>query len=169
MDGSARIRLAVAGAALLLALSASLPANARDANGPGDSLWMPIGLNVGYSMNSAPRSNGLLLGPELSLVYFDQDAYWLGAYTEALRDFGAEEWRVGGGLEGGFASFGLDVGYQGILGRDGGHALRGRLIFSMLLVQLYGGVGARLLEPKAPVYGELGLLLKFPMLVGELD
>ncbi len=165
----ALLRLGVACAALLLALSTSLPAAARDANGPGDSLWMPIGLNVGYSMNPAPLSNGLLLGPELSLVYFDQDAYWLGAYTEALRDFGAEEWRVGGGLEGGFANFGLDVGYQGILGRDGGHALRSRLIFSMVLVQIYGGVGARLLEPKAPVYGELGLLLKFPFELGKLD
>jgi hypothetical protein len=130
---------------------------------------MPIGLNVGYSMNPDPRSNGLLLGPELSLVYFDHEAYWFGAYTEALRDFGADEWRVGGGLEGGFANFGLDVGYQGMLGRDTGHGLRGRLIFSMVFAQLYGGVGARLLEPEAPVYGELGVLLKFPFELAKLD
>jgi hypothetical protein len=167
---SARFRRPqVAIAAFAIAYACSSRVEARDAHGPGDSLWMPFGLNVGYAVNPAPTSNGLLLGPELSFVYFDRDAFWLGAYTEALHDFGAEEWRLGGGVEGGFANFGVDLGYQGTPNAEAPHALRARLLFSLVFVQLYGGMGVRLEPSDGPLRGELGLLLKFPFELGKLE
>ena len=59
-----------------------------------DSLWLPVGLNVGYSVNPSPLDNGFLIGPELSFVYLSKQLYWAGVYGDTLRDFGSDATRV---------------------------------------------------------------------------
>lgn len=152
-------------------LALSLGAGAARADGGPkirDSVWLPIGMNFGYSINPDPAPNGFLVGPELSLVYLDESAYWLGAYTDVLRDFGSDITRLSAGLEGGVAVFGLDLGYVSAFS-DGARAdgLRGRLLFSLAVVHLYGGVGHLFGEPESRTYGEVGLLLKAPIPLWE--
>ncbi len=78
-------------------LAASLGAGAARADGGPkirDSVWLPVGMSFGYSINPDPAPNGFLVGPELSLVYLDESAYWFGAYTDVLRDFGSDMTRL---------------------------------------------------------------------------
>lgn len=124
-----------------------------------DSLWMPVGLNLGYAVNPSPVPNGFLIGPEVSLVYLDQDVWWAGAYADALYDGGSERARISVGGEVGYAILGLDLGYVTTLRGEREQGFRARAMFSLAAVHLYGGAG-RLSDA---TYGELGVLLKFPI------
>ncbi len=128
-----------------------------------DSLWFPLGINTGYAINPAPLSNGFLIGPEASFVYLDHSATWAGVYTDVLRDFGAETTRWSVGAEFGVAIFGLDVGYVRSYGDVDWGGLRGRLLLSLAAIHLYGGPGWILSGEETEAYGEIGLLLKFPI------
>lgn len=155
----------------VLAAALWLPAPALADAGPkiDDSLWLPMGLNLGYSLNPDPAPNGLLIGPEISFVYLDRTGYWGGVYTDLLHDTGPEQWRFSGGLEGGVAIFGMDVGYVGASGDEWQHGLRGRLLISLAAIHLYGGVGTLFQQPDAVAYGELGVLLKFPLQLWQTE
>jgi len=155
-------------AALVIASTLSARSSLADA-GPkvSDSLWLPMGMNFGYSLNPDPAPNGFLVGPEVSLVYIGRDLYWFGAYTDVLRDFGTDATRLSAGLEAGMAIFGFDVGYVSEF-REGEQqsGVRGRLLFSFAAVHFYGGMGQVFGEPKHS-YGEIGVLLKVPIVLWE--
>lgn len=156
--------LAVVAAALVVSAT---PA-ARADGGPkfSDSLWVPLGLNLGYSLNPEPAPNGFLAGPELSFVYLDRSLYWLGAYTDVLRDFGTDTTRVSAGVESGVAIFGLDLGYVAAYKDDWRHGARARLLVTLPVLHFYAGVG-RVGGDGAHTWGEVGALFKFPIPVWE--
>lgn len=124
-----------------------------------DSLWMPVGVNLGWAVNPSPVRNGFLIGPEVSLVYLDQKGWWAGAYTDALYDGGSERARISAGGEVGYAILGIDLGYVTTLRGEREQGFRARAMLSLAAVHLYGGAG-RLSDS---TYGELGVLLKFPI------
>ncbi len=124
-----------------------------------DSLWMPVGVNLGWAVNPSPVSNGFLVGPEVSFVYLDQSGPWVGVYADALYDGGGDRTRISMGAEAGYAILGFDVGYVTTARGDREHGVRGRLMFSLAAVHLYGGAG-RLADS---TYGEAGVLIKIPL------
>jgi hypothetical protein len=152
-----------AGAALLATSVASADAGPKFS----DSLWLPLGLNLGYSLQPEPVPNGFVFGPEASFVYLDRSAYWLGAYADALHDFGPKNTRIGLGAEAGVAIFGLDAGYVRTVGDDPADGFRARLLISFAALHFYGGVGHTFGEPDRGTYGEIGALIKFPILLWE--
>jgi hypothetical protein len=123
-----------------------------------DSLWMPVGVNLGWAANS-PVPSGFLAGPEVSFVYLDQSGPWVGVYADALYDGGRDRTRLSVGAEAGYAILGLDVGYVSTALGDREHGVRGRLLLSFAAVHLYGGLG-RLADS---TYGEVGVLIKIPL------
>ncbi|MBK7583990.1 MAG: hypothetical protein IPI67_27810 [Myxococcales bacterium] len=134
-----------------------------------DSLWLPLGLNFGYSLNPDPVSNGFLVGPEASFVYLDHSTGWAGAYTDVLRDFGSDTTRLGVGAEAGMAIFGVDLGYERSFGDTNHHGIRGRFLLSFAAVHFYGGVGRVFADAGGFTYGEVGVLLKFPIMMWEKE
>ncbi len=134
-----------------------------------DSLWLPMGVNLGYSVNPDPLSNGFLLGTELSLVYIGKDFMWAGVYGDVLRDSGSKSTRMSVGAEAGAAIFGLDVGYVRQLSDPATDGFRARFLLSLAAVHLYGGVGHLFAEPEGQTYGEAGVLLKFPLMLVEAE
>lgn len=124
-----------------------------------DSLWLPIGVNLGWAVNPSPLPNGFLVGPEVSFVYLDQSGPWAGVYADALYDGGADRTRVSVGAEAGYAILGFDLGYVTTVRGAREHGLRGRLMFSLAAVHLYGGAG----RLAGTTYGEAGVLIKIPL------
>ncbi len=151
--------------ASLALVAACAPSTALADAGPKieNSLWLPIGINTGYAINPAHVSNGFLIGAEASLVYLDRSAKWAGVYTDLLRDFGSDTTRWSAGAEFGVTIFGLDLGYVRSYGDTDWSGVRGRFLLSMAAIHLYGGHGWILSGDETEVYGEVGLLLKFPI------
>jgi hypothetical protein len=143
---------------------------ARDANAQmrgfklEEGLFVPIGLNLGYSVNGdkgpAKAANGFLLGPEISLVKYDR-LWWTGAYADLLRDFGEGEWRSSAGLEAGYGPVGVDFGYVGAFRGDVSHGVRVRGIVTLPPLGIYGGYGRTWTDGVS--YGEIGVLFKIPL------
>lgn len=145
----------------LVALLSSGEARASDFEG----VFVPVGANVGGSMRTGD-GGGLVLGAEASVVYFN--GAWVGAYADALWDFGPSELRHSIGPEIGLGPLGVDFGYLGAV-RDGnyrpGYAARGMLTIALLSV--YGRYGHVFGEPRNEEFAEVGVLLKVPIPVGS--
>jgi hypothetical protein len=134
-------------------------------------LYLPIGVSAAGAYGSDDQS-GLALGAEASLVSLGlvgPGGTWLGGYTDACWDFGADAFRHSAGPQLGIAMLGLDLGYLGEV-RDGqyrpGFTARGLVTMGILSLfgrygRLYGGAG-RDDEDVA----EFGVLAKFPLLLG---
>jgi hypothetical protein len=129
-----------------------------------EGLFVPFGLNLGYSVNGdkgpARAANGFLLGPEISLVKYDR-MWWAGTYADLLRDFGEGEWRASTGLEAGFGPVGVDFGYVGAFRGDVAHGVRVRGIVTLPPLGVYGGYGRTWTDGVS--YGEIGVLFKIPL------
>src|SRR5262249_37935169 len=140
------------------AVPRSAPADA----GPPMGWFAPVGVNVGGSLHH-DVPGGFVLGGEASIVRFD--GAWMGAYTDALWDFGADEFRFSVGPEIGIAFLGVDLGYLGTVSGDEYHhgvAVRGLLTLS--LVGFYARWGHQFArDERSPDFGEVGALLKVPL------
>jgi len=133
-------------------------------------LYLPIGVSAAGAYGSDDQS-GLALGAEASLVSLGlvgPDGTWLGGYTDACWDFGANAFRHSTGPQFGIAMLGLDLGYLGEV-RDGqyrpGFTARGLVTMGVLSLfgrygRLYGGAG----RDDGDV-AEFGVLAKVPLLL----
>ncbi len=151
------------GSLMLVAVCA--PSTALADAGPKieDSFWFPLGINAGYAINPSHVPNGFLFGAEASLVYLDHSAKWAGVYTDLLRDFGSDTTRWSAGAEFGVSAYGLDVGYVRSFGDADWSGVRARFLLSLAVIHIYGGPGWILSGEQTESYGEIGLLLKFPI------
>lgn len=151
----------VAGGAALVC-SAPVRANAHGL-GNLNRTYVPVGVNVGYSLNrSLSPNNGGLLGLEASVVDF-YEGRWYGAYADAVVDFASDEVRCTLGPELGLAILGIDGGYLFTDSPQGTqHGFVVRPMFAFGWVTAYTRFGIVLTPPKDK-FGEVGLLLKFPL------
>lgn len=143
----------------------ALPRDAHADAGPkiDKGLFLPVGLNVGYSANYARErsvSNGFLFGGEASLVFFKR-FIWSGAYADVLRDFGEQEWRSSVGLEAGVGPVGVDIGWLGAFRDQAEHGFRARMILTTSAISAYAGYGRTWTDGRSQA--EFGLLLKVPL------
>ena len=143
-------------AAMLVAPTLGADAGPRIPKG-----WvLTFGANGGFSMHPE-RSNGAVLGAEVSAPYLADSGFWFGAYADTLHDFGPGWQRFSFGPEAGFAIFGVDGGLLAELA-DGtmrkGYTIRGVLTLGVLgLYGRYGSLGGP--DPERG-FGEIGLLMK---------
>lgn len=105
------------------------------------------------------------LGGELSVVSVS-DAFWLGAYLDAAHAFSLDETRVSFGPELGVRFLGLDGGYVASFGGEPSpqHGLTIRPMLTFGVVTAYFR-SSWLLGDRADWSGELGLLLKAPIIL----
>ncbi len=128
--------------------------------------WGLVGANAGATFH--PGGPGFLLGGEASLALAEAKrrtlkAWWYGAYADAVYDFSAKRTRMSIGPEIGYGVFGLDAG--ALVEAGGGKALFGlvvRPVLTLGAVALYGRVGVLPAASYGPLFGEAGVLLKFP-------
>ncbi len=142
---------------------ASREAAAADPMGPKieKGLFLPVGLNLGYSVNTPKgAANGFILGGETSLAFF-KDLFWTGAYADILRDFGEQETRTSVGLEAGYGPVGVDFGYLGAFRDETAHGVRVRGILTASAISVYGGYARTWTD--ARTHAEFGVLLKVPL------
>jgi hypothetical protein len=156
-------RLLVAGA---FAAIVAAPASARADLDFTDALYLPIGLNLGGSLNGS-LPNGFVLGGEISAAYLHHSIAWWGGYADVLHDFGVKATRISVGPEVGWGPVGLDGGFL-LEARDGqahaGTALR--LLLSVSLLSVYGRWGHTFGDGERN-FGEAGVLLKVPIPIWE--
>ena len=150
---------------LPIALALSSWASMATADGgpklPDSALFLPVGINVGAGLRTG--SNGLLLGPEASLVYW-RTGSWIGLYTDGLFDLGDHRQRWSIGPECGYGPFGVDAGFVTQFGDErvfGGVRVRGLL--SLALLSVYGAGGYLPQHPSQQSWAEVGVLIKFPI------
>jgi hypothetical protein len=153
--------------AVALASTALVEREARADFGPkfDETGFVSLGLNTSYSMHPRPISNGFVFGGEASVGYLNMGrAFWVGAYSDVLRDFGADATRFSVGPELGFAIVGLDGGYVGDY-RDGKyhHGFSMRLQLTLVIFSLYGRGGKIFGDPLESGFGEIGFLYKIPI------
>jgi hypothetical protein len=161
-------RRRLAWCAIAAALSAALlatPAHAGDTWGLAalppkpQGLYLPVGINVGYAAHPSP---GAVVGPEVSIVQFDNELHWFGAYADALWDTGWSVGRASIGPEVGVGMLGVDSGFMMQL--DHGKATPGfvaRPVLTVGWVAIYGRWGY--LFDAHEAFGEIGLLVKYPV------
>jgi len=152
------------------ALAAALAAGTARADGPVLTGWYaPSGVALGASLHEAPRSNGLVLGVEQSLVYQRgrRAGFWGGLWGEALYDFGPGRGRLSLGPELGYGVVGIDGGFLAVLrGPRADAGVQGRLLLTMGVAAAYGRVGS-VLGDEHYRFGEVGILLKWPWWLGS--
>lgn len=155
--------------ALCASVLAGALLSARDASadaGPkiDKGLFLPVGVNLGYSLNGAKpgtnAANGFLFGGEASLAFW-KTFVWTGMYADVLHDFGENETRTSIGLEAGVGPVGVDFGYLGAFRDETAHGIRIRGILTASAVSLYGAYARTWTD--ARTHGEIGVLLKLPL------
>ena len=128
-----------------------------------DGWFVPMGVNVGMSVNDE-YSDGLLLGGEMSVVHLaDTTLFWAGGYLDGLRDFGAEVSRLSCGAQLGWMFGGVEAGYLAQwTGGEIEHGVRIGLIATLGVISLYARYGHVFDALVQSEFVELGMLLKFP-------
>ncbi|MBI5537227.1 MAG: hypothetical protein HY898_31185 [Deltaproteobacteria bacterium] len=132
---------------------------------PVQGWYLPVGLNVGGAFHH--ESRGMILGAETSVAYYRR-GWWMGVYTDVLRDFGNDRTRWSVGPELGFSFVGIDGGFLTQLGEDKvytGYQIRG--LVTMSLLSLYGRGGWLPSHPSEQGFAEVGVLLKIPIPLWE--
>ena len=135
-----------------------------------NTVYVPIGLNLGYTWGNANPNNdgdgsGFFLGAEVSYVALKSSMIWYGAYFDVVHQFDEARTRLSLGPEFGFFFGGLDGGYVlEFHDCDARHGVQARC----LVYYAFGGVyirGGGLWNPQGDVngFGEVGVLLKFPI------
>ena len=160
-----RVLISVAGLLLL----AGQPGPALADVGPHlrSGWYLPIGLNLGAAIHPE-LEHGFLLGGEVSAAFlFTDTGLWSGFYADALWDFGPDSFRFSLGPEMGWGFLGLDVGYTGEVSDGRYHnGLQLRGLITMGFVAVYGRWVHRFGDVTEHDFGEVGLLLKWPIPVG---
>jgi hypothetical protein len=157
------VRLVACAAALAIAL---LPSRTRADAGfpiPDPGWYSLVGGNVGMSL-LARQSNGAVLGAEASIVHLGREATWAGGYIDVVHDTSWNTQRISIGPELGLAMFGIDGGY--LMQLDHGaleHGVVVRPLITFGVVALYGRYGHLFIGDGREDFGELGLLLKYPI------
>lgn len=156
----------------LFAIAAILLASAPAAADVGPKIttgwYLPVGLTLGGSVHPDDM-NGFVLGAEVSGVHFSaRSMFWVGAYTDALYDFGPNAFRFSVGPEIGYSVLGLDFGYLGVADDHEGYSsgIQLRAIVSLGVLSAYGRWGHVFGDVGEHDFGELGVLIKVPF---ELD
>jgi hypothetical protein len=130
---------------------------------PAPGWYSLVGANVGMSV-LARQSNGAVLGAEASIVHLSRDVFWAGGYVDALHDTSWGAQRISIGPELGAAIFGIDGGY--LMQIDHGsieHGFVVRPLITFGVLALYGRYGHLFIGDGRDDFGELGLLLKYPI------
>lgn len=130
-----------------------------------DGSYVMLGPSLALTLDRG-EGNGAALGGEVSFVGV-RDALWAGAYLDVLRAFAADETRLSIGPEIGVRFLGVDAGYVLNLGRRStqhGFALRPMLTLGIVTVYFRSTF---LAGERADWLGELGVLLKAPILLGN--
>ncbi len=158
-------RRRAAAAAFLAAVSTAPSALADGFPKIYDSWFLPVGVSGAYAIHKQ-ASDGFAGGLELSLVH-DSEFSWQGAYVDLVRDFAADRTRVSLGPEIGVGFLGIDGGY--LLDTGHGYTRHGfcvRPMFTLGVAMLYARLG-ELYGVERESVGEIGILLKFPVLLHE--
>jgi hypothetical protein len=131
-----------------------------------DGSYLMLGPSFAAQLDRGEHAS-FVLGGELSFVNVS-DALWIGAYLDAGHAFSVDETRVSFGPELGIRFLGLDGGYVATFGADAspqhGIAVRPMLTFGIVTAYFRS---SWLLGEHADWVGELGLLLKGPILLGN--
>jgi len=148
----------VAAAAVVLIAARQARATSWDPDG----LWLPVGLQFGPSAVEESRE-GAFIGGEASFVSYSRGV-WIGGFADAVWDTGPGQLRHVIGPEIGWATFGIDVGYLGVL-QDGEYrpGVAARAICTVGFAGLYGRYGRVFGDAPTPGFGELGVQLKLPI------
>ncbi len=125
----------------------------------GSTRWLSVGGNVGVSRHSQKTFG--VVGAEVS-VGGNQSFFWVGAYTDAMYDFGKERVRLSIGPELGILFLGVDGGL--VLDVGEGKARPGFVVRPMLAtgwVFPYVRFG-EITGDDGYTFSEIGVLLKYP-------
>ncbi len=130
--------------------------------------FAPVGMNIGGASHPT-SSTGVLIGAEASVVYFPlPEGTWAGGYVDALYDSGSKKARMSIGPEFGMAFVGIDGGLviqPGAGKMDLGYQARVLLTFGLFAV--YGRWGKLPGLEVDSTFREIGVLLKFPILLRD--
>jgi hypothetical protein len=151
-------------------IAASAPARNASSQEQGtmsyDGSYIMLGPSLAVLLDRGEDAS-FVLGGELSVVSVS-DAFWLGAYLDAAHAFAIDETRLSIGPELGVRFLGLDGGYVlsfgGHRSPQHGVAIRPMLTFGIVTAYFRS---SWLLGGHADWYGELGLLLKAPIVIGN--
>jgi hypothetical protein len=130
-----------------------------------DGSYVMLGPSLTLTLDR-DEGDGGALGGEASFVGV-RDALWAGAYLDAVHAFAADETRLSIGPEVGVRLLGVDAGYVLNLGaRSAQHGLAVRPMLTLGVVTVYFR-STWLAGERADWLGELGVLLKAPILLGN--
>jgi hypothetical protein len=123
------------------------------------SVHLPFGLTTGVALRGRAS---YFVGVEASLVHISTPSlFWIGAYADALYDFGPRAFRTSFGPELGWGPLGFDAGM--LLERTESErrvGLVARPLLTLSWVALSGRIGWFFEE--RTTFGEIGLLVKLP-------
>ncbi|MCP4136730.1 MAG: hypothetical protein GY754_37520 [bacterium] len=121
-------------------------------------MWVLPGINIGGSTGT-----GFHAGGEISVVnMYDNDLSWAGGYTDFVVSKDQFRWSIG--PEFGFTFVGLDLGFLGVVPRDGDSNPRAGFTTRLNVTCGLAGVYARYNHVfNDESYFEGGVLLKFPV------
>jgi hypothetical protein len=163
-----RLRAVLTFAACAVAVVATPSRTRADAfPAPSPGWYALLGGNVGMAL-LAKRANGAVLGAEASFVHLGEGMTWAGVYGDALYDTSWGTGRFSIGPEIGAAIFGVDGGFLMQLdhGRtETGFAVRPLITFGV--AGLYGRWGHLFTGDASEDIAEIGLLVKYPLLVPD--
>jgi hypothetical protein len=130
-----------------------------------DGSYVMVGPSLALTLDRG-EGNGAAVGGEASFVGV-RDALWVGAYLDAVHAFAADETRLSVGPELGVRFLGVDAGYVLKVGqRATQHGLALRPMLTLGVVTVYFR-STWLAGEHADWLGELGVLLKAPILLGN--
>jgi hypothetical protein len=130
--------------------------------------FLPVGVNIGGAVHPS-ADLGYLFGVEGSLVYFPlPHATWGGGYVDAVYDTGTKHARFSVGPEFGFTFIGLDGGLVVQPGTERtAIGFQGRVLLTLGVVSVYARWGKLPALDVDATFREIGILLKFPILLRD--
>jgi hypothetical protein len=135
-------------------------------------LWLPIGINFGYTWTDATADgqgqDSGFLGFEVSTVMTLESSVWFGAYFDAIfpLDADAATARISFGPEIGFAFLGMDGGYVAeFYDGNASEGVQVRFLFYWVIGGIYVRTGALWSDDTDGARGftEAGMLFKLPL------
>jgi len=167
LEGLYAVAVVVAlGDSTAFAQARTRPGSERGGRMSYDGSYAMLGPTLALVVDRA-QGNGASLGGEASLVGV-RDALWAGGYADAAYAFTAEETRLSLGPEAGIRFLGIDAGYVLKLGGEHGtqHGFAIRPMLTLGIVTAYFRA-TWLTGEHADWLGELGIMLKAPLLLGN--
>ena len=126
-----------------------------------------LGGSLSYTLDRSPGS-GVNVGLETSFVFLAPSLFWHGAYVDGTYATDSRELRLSIGPEIGLGPVGMDAGYLLKLAGAGSaqHGLSLRWLLTTGVAAFYFRSGW-LFGSRSDWFGEFGLLLKFPIPIGN--